>query len=261
MGDEFEADISDLKEGSSAIVIASCDYCGKQYEIMWYTYNATRKKSFVQKDCCRDCQQIKARETIFEKYGGYKEIHDAFDEQRSKTNIERYGSKNVFGSKEIIERIKKTNIDKYGAPYPQGSQDVREKTKRTCMERYGVEYYIDLFKGAFIKENSPVWKGGVENSRVERATYEYNQWRRSVFEKDLYTCVKCGAKSAPGNSVELNAHHILNWNDNEEYRYDVDNGITLCQCCHNEFHRIYGKRNNNRQQLDEFLLDIDEKVC
>ena len=260
MGDEFEIDVYDLMDGSSAMVTLSCDYCGKEYETMWQTYVALKRRSVIEKDCCGACCQKKASDSVDIKYGGFKEMHDACDDKRSKTNLERYGAYNVFGSKEIIEKIKSTNMKKYGAAYPQGSIDVLEKTKETCLERYGVEYYIELFKGKYIKENSPVWKGGPEYSRAERATHEYNQWRSDVFCRDGYACAKCGAKNGFGERIELNAHHIENWKDNPDKRYDIDNGITLCDKCHNNFHSIYGKRNNNIFQINEFL-NIDEKVC
>ena len=51
----------------------------------------------------------------------------------------------------------------------------------------------------------------------------------------------------------MNAYHIENYATNEELRLDIDNGITFCKNCHIEFHKIYGKINNNKQQLYEFL--------
>jgi len=52
---------------------------------------------------------------------------------------------------------------------------------------------------------------------------------------------------------KLNVHHIEGYAENKHLRIDVSNGITFCQKCHNVFHRIYGKKNNNRSQLEEFL--------
>ena len=48
---------------------------------------------------------------------------------------------------------------------------------------------------------------------------------------------------------KLNVHHIEGYAENKHLRIDVSNGITFCQKCHNVFHRIYGKKNNNRSQL------------
>ena len=85
--------------------------------------------------------------------------------------------------------------------------------------------------------------------RINKRDYSgYHKWRRGVYSKDDYTCQKCSQRG-----VFLNAHHIENYSSNKELRIDIDNGITLCKGCHKEFHKIYGKKNNNQTQLDEFL--------
>lgn len=260
MGDVFSSKVCDLTKGSSATIRIRCDYCGKEFEIQWVAYQGRKRKNIIQKDCCKECLNVKAKESIVKKYGGYTNCYNAVNDKRIATNIDRYGSANPFGSDIIKKRIEETNLRKYGVKCSQQNKEIRAKTEQTCMERYGVQNYVELFKGKFIKEQSPVWKGGVKYSRVERATYEYNTWRKRIFERDEYTCVKCGARSGSGSRIELNAHHILNWRDNEDCRYDIDNGVTLCESCHQEFHSIYGKRNNSLQQIKEFL-EIDEKVC
>lgn len=96
-----------------------------------------------------------------------------------------------------------------------------------------------------------------EKYKIRRSP-EYNNWRRSVFERDAYACQKCGKKGGNGKNVILNAHHIFNFMNNESMRFDVNNGITLCENCHSikfygSFHRIYGTYNNTPEQLYEFL--------
>lgn len=66
----------------------------------------------------------------------------------------------------------------------------------------------------------------------DRNVREYKEWRRAIYRRDRFTCRKCG-KPGPG----LHAHHILAWHDHTEARYDIDNGVTLCECCHRELHR------------------------
>ena len=104
-----------------------------------------------------------------------------------------------------------------------------------------------------IKEKSPLWIGDSDYKRAERATFEYNSWRKEVYERDNYTCQKCKMKRISSSQPSLNAHHIYNFSSNEELRTELSNGITLCEKCHNEFHSIYGKKNNNLEQLNEFL--------
>jgi hypothetical protein len=50
------------------------------------------------------------------------------------------------------------------------------------------------------------------------------------------------------------AHHILNFSNYIEIRMAIDNGITFCRPCHKAFHHRYGIKNNNRVQVEEFLL-------
>lgn len=253
MGDPFEVSVTDLTKGSQAYVTIRCDYCGKEYKIQWYTYISIHRKSVINKDACRDCCEVKSSDSIAEIYGSHEEMFKKTNEKRVATNLARYGSENVFGSDEIKRRIIDTNISRYGVAYTQQAEDVRAKTEQTCLDRYGVKNYVELFKGMFIGDNSPVWKGGPPVTRVERATHDYIAWRTAVFSRDNYTCSACGARNRPGVTVELHAHHINNWADYPEERYDIENGITLCSDCHYCFHSRYGKRFTKREQLDEFL--------
>lgn len=253
--------IKDLTSYSQSKITARCDYCGCLYETTWSNYNRGLK-SEAHKDSCGslECLEKKALEAQIAKYGDIAIRTPEIKEKQARTNLEKYGATNPFGSDIIKEKIVAKNLEKYGVPYSQQAPEVRAKTEATCLEKYGVRNYVELFKGKFCKENSPSWKGGVEYSRVERATLEYREWRSAVFSKDKYTCCKCGTRNGNGERVELHAHHIFNWKDNEDLRYDVGNGITLCEKCHTEFHSRYGKKNNTPKQLYEFL-ELDEKIC
>lgn len=64
----------------------------------------------------------------------------------------------------------------------------------------------------------------------------FNQvaWSTLVRLRDK-KCMQC--KSV----YDLHAHHIKSFKDNEELRYDVNNGITLCGQCHRKWHKENGK--------------------
>lgn len=206
--------------------------------------------------------QYKIKKTNIEKYGVENPILNV--EIKNKlilTNIEKYGVENPFASSEIINKIRKTNIKKYGVPFPMQNKEIQKKAMETCINKYGVSSYGAVYSMEHKGELSPTWKGGVKYHRVERSTYEYRHWRTSVFSRDMYICQCCGLKSGKGVKVELQAHHIRNWKDNVYLRYNIDNGITLCKKCHTLFHSKYGKKNNNIEQLNEFLNSIDKKVC
>lgn len=87
---------------------------------------------------------------------------------------------------------------------------------------------------------NPNWKGGSskEEHRIRR-TRQWLDWRKKVFERDDYTCKKCGAKSGKNydGKVYLEAHHRIGVHDLfinnfKNYIFNVDNGITLCKYCH-----------------------------
>lgn len=79
----------------------------------------------------------------------------------------------------------------------------------------------------------PNWKGGITPENIAlRQSPEYIDWRRGVFERDGYTCQHCGDNRG-GN---LEAHHIKLFSDYPEFRFVIDNGLTLCNNCHRKVH-------------------------
>lgn len=98
-------------------------------------------------------------------------------------------------------------------------------------------------------ENHPNWKGGNtdENIKIRQST-EGRLWREAVFARDNWTCQITGIRGG-----KLVAHHIQNFAQFPELRFAIDNGITLSDKSHQEFHKKYGKRNNTREQLEEFM--------
>lgn len=109
-------------------------------------------------------------------------------------------------------------------------------------------------------ENSRFWNGGIngENDTL-RHRREYKEWRIAVYERDNYTCQCCGIRGG-----KLNAHHINQFSDYPELRYDVNNGITLCEECHDStkygsLHNVYGTHNITSNQLREYIFNKSSK--
>lgn len=72
-------------------------------------------------------------------------------------------------------------------------------------------------------------------------------WKKEVLERDNHTCQKCCSKE------HLCVHHIDNFKENIENRYNINNGITLCKDCHKEIHKKFGYK-TNKKQLKLFLI-------
>lgn len=150
-----------------------------------------------------------------------------------------------------ITRNRKISEAKKGS-HP--SEETRKKMSRASKGRKLSEETKRKLSITNKGEKSHLWKGGItpENHKI-RTSLEYKLWRKSVFERDNFTCQKygiCGGK--------LVAHHINNFAEKEELRFAIDNGITLSRDTHNKFHKKYGWKNNTREQLDEFLGEFRE---
>ena len=116
------------------------------------------------------------------------------------------------------------------------SEEIKEKMSR-------------VHRGKYIGKDNPNWKGGItsENNRI-RNSREFRLWRKAVLERDNFTCQKYGTQGGV-----LHVHHINNFAEFSELRVAIDNGIILSEKAHKEFHKRYGKENNTREQLKEFL--------
>lgn len=77
-------------------------------------------------------------------------------------------------------------------------------------------------------ERSHLWRGGVthENHSI-RCSLEYRNWRRTVFERDKFTCQQCFKRGG-----DIQAHHVKSFSEYPDLRFDVRNGVTLCEKCH-----------------------------
>ena len=102
-------------------------------------------------------------------------------------------------------------------------------------------------------EKSWNWKGGITPLRNQiYNSYQYRQWISDVLTRDNFTCQKCGKKGG-----KLSAHHIksfsliLQENNiktleealNCSELWNINNGLTLDQTCHEKTDNYGGKGN------------------
>lgn len=114
--------------------------------------------------------------------------------------------------------------------------------------KYTIEERINRSKSARKGSNCNLWKGGIcPINKLIRTSLEYKLWRTAVFERDNYTCIWCGIRSAKGIKVELHADHIKPFSLFPAIRFAIDNGRTLCVDCHRKTD-TYGNNINKLKQ-------------
>lgn len=85
-------------------------------------------------------------------------------------------------------------------------------------------------KGKRMGESHPRWVNGNYKKQDERNDSAYQDWVRKCLIRDNYQCKICGEKYTKEHKLVV--HHILPWRDFPEERYNINNGITLCQAHH-----------------------------
>ena len=145
------------------------------------------------------------------------------------------------------ELLKIYYTEKGGLEKARETQSTMENRIKSSCRQHGIS--IDEFNGFSTTEQ-----------HIARNNTYYKEWTNKVFERDNYTCQCCGKRG--GN---LNAHHLYNFSEYEDLRYDLNNGITLCEKCHlikypNSFHSIYGERNNTPEQITEFIQNYKRQL-
>lgn len=69
------------------------------------------------------------------------------------------------------------------------------------------------------------------NLKNTRLDINYQLWRDAIHKKYNETCQECGKTTGI-----MHAHHIKEYANNPEKRYDISNGILLCEECHKKLH-------------------------
>lgn len=113
----------------------------------------------------------------------------------------------------------------------------------------GIKSSSQFKKGQNSGSNNNNWHGGITdiNDKI-RNSLEIKLWKKAILERDNFTCQKTGIYGG-----DLVIHHINNFADFPEVRTSLENGVTLSKKSHLEFHKLYGFRNNTKEQLLEFL--------
>lgn len=156
------------------------------------------------------CRGVKRPQYIGEKISKSKLGTIVSVETRAKMSLSQKGIKHIRTKHKIINYC----ID--------CKTQTKNKYATRCRRCFGI-----FERG----ENHPNWQP--DRSKVSMRdkvkTYNpYKKWREDVLGRDNHVC-KMFNKDCKGR---LEIHHILNWKDYPELRYDINNGITLCHFHH-----------------------------
>ncbi len=185
-------------------------------------------------------------------------------ETKRKMSESKKGEKNYwFGKHHTIKTKKKlSEINREKII----SEEIKKKISETAKENGTGKWMkgkypskktrIKMSKAQTGKKNHN-WKNGITpiNAKI-RMNLDFKIWRETVFKRDNYTCQKTKIVGE-----KLHPHHIQNFAEYPELRFKISNGITLSEKAHQEFHKIYGTKNNTKEQLEEFLkVDGTSKI-
>ena len=94
--------------------------------------------------------------------------------------------------------------------------------------RKGVKLSVSQIEKMSLSRRGQIpWNKG-KFTTGEKRSRRFKNWARIVKERDGNLCKKCGSNE------KLHAHHIFPWKENEEKRFDIENGMTLCNSCHSK---------------------------
>lgn len=65
-----------------------------------------------------------------------------------------------------------------------------------------------------------------KSTTTPRKSSEHGNWRNQILIRDGNKCVICSSKE------NLHCDHIIPWVDNQDLRFSIENGQTLCRKCH-----------------------------
>jgi 5-methylcytosine-specific restriction endonuclease McrA len=93
-------------------------------------------------------------------------------------------------------------------------------------------HYRNRCRDCFIKYNQGKnhynWQGGITKLSAKiRNSHKYRLWRKSILERDNYTCQICNQVGG-----ELNVDHIKGFAKYPRLRFKESNARTLCVSCH-----------------------------
>jgi len=213
------------RKTNKKICVVKCEYCGKDIQ-------TTPSKSKTRKFCSLDCeikQRVKTNKPKLEKvcleckkiFSSYRKNQKYCSNECATKNRESYGERETLictnCNKEFVRL--KCNI------YINSKKEICE---HFCSVKCKRNYYVGERTVNYVLDRTKL-KAPI--SKTIRTSRQMEGWRKTIFERDRFTCQITGE-----TNCILNAHHIIRFADNKMLRTGVDNGITLSESFHKSIH-------------------------
>lgn len=223
--EEIEAQ-PNVKKKSELKVVDNCPTCDVERII---TYKQSKKNKPCSKCFHNSDKMIEAKKN-------QNKIKSEETKQKMKENHwSKNGYKSAFKGKKHTDETKSMLAKKSKKQAEKLRLEIGEEEYLIKMALMKRKISREEFEGFVTEENTAI-----------RQSKEGKEWRRSVLRKHNWTCDNC---QEPGSHI---AHHLNAFNAYPEQRFDVDNGVCLCEQCHNNFHKKYGKGWNTKEQYSLF---------
>lgn len=257
-----------MKKNKSSKETFVCENCGKELIKNRNTYNSKAKHHFCSKECsgeyntkqntitltCSQCGQKFARpKSVFKEAEHYfcsLKCRKEYTREHNKKYCSKCGKEmpknrqKDLCSECLAEEKHNEKYIKFNCAYcGKESERLKAHTKgeilfcsQKCM---GLYKRIDPTKLADVSKDPKIV-----------------DWSKKVISKFNNTCIKCGKHFDKG----LNAHHLNSKDWDKDNMYNVDNGVPLCNECHQDYHMLYGYGNNTEEQFLEWYNEyLDEE--
>ena len=256
--------------------LVQCDNCGKKRVVS--TSNLNLEKNIT---LCSSCCKISIKENNYQKLANSKNliIQDKNIPTNSGTNINWKCNKCDYIWNISFANLKRSNVT--NCPKCESHAKITKHEYIKLANQFNLIFLGPIPKATNIKTNwicsckryirKTYWEIKTRpkcyNCWLEKVTKPkefhhkrkdhsgslYRNWTIKIFEKYNFTCQKCKIRGK-----NLNAHHIFTWKEHPNLRFNIENGICLCEKCHsqkykNSFHHKYGTKNNNLKQIEEFI--------
>jgi hypothetical protein len=227
------------------------DLSGERYgRLLVVSEHPERKNGKVRWNCFCDCGNSTIAKGNNLKSGSVSSCGCLYKECHQNLKIDLLNQR--FGMLLIVEEVP---TDKKGIYYKCKCDCGKEIIRNSrSFKRYNIQSCGCVRKNGGDKirgENNPNWNPNLtEEDRLNRARppEETSRWTRAVIKRDGFKCKICNGKK------RIVAHHLDGWNWCEERRFDIDNGVTLCDFHHKEFHKIYGYGDNTSEEFFEYYM-------